>query len=104
MNSIFIIAFYDRDGSPMGQSCVTYTTRADAETRVKRRRDDTCPFDIEERVVEYAPAEDFHRLADRATAMVGGLELQIMELQKQLGCANRALDTIRKGHLANSIN
>jgi hypothetical protein len=99
--NIFLIEYSHRDEF-LSLGTVAHETREKAQLSIAKR--DTDAFDLRMRVVEYAPVEQFNKLADRATAMVGGLELQIMELQKQLGAANRALDTIRKGHTANSIN
>jgi len=101
MNSIFLIE-YSYKGEFLSLGTVVHETREKAQLSIAKR--DTDAFDLRMRVVEYAPVEDFNRLADRATAMVGGLELQIMDLQKQLGAANHALDTIRKGLMSNSIN
>jgi hypothetical protein len=102
--NIFLIE-YSHEGRVLNLGSVAYKVQADADKAVQRTaEDDADAFALSMRVIEYAPAEDFNRLADRATAMVGGLELQIMDLQKQLGAANRALDTIRKGHMSNSIN
>jgi hypothetical protein len=101
MNSIFLIE-YSHEGEFLSLGTVVHRTREEAHPTIAKR--DTDAFDLRMRVVEYAPVEDFNRLADRATAMVGSLELQVMELERQLGAANRALDTIRKGPLANSIN